>query len=179
MTAMTMQTVYVSCADTAKLIRKTLAETFPGVKFSVRSKTYSGGASVTIYYTDGPPERLVERAVSHYRGEDFDGMIDLATAIYHEVDGQRINYGSDYIHAVRRFTPSFLAWCSVTVAEKYDREPLEVLQDGEYVYLDTRDGDPLITNAPGPQHGSYLSDLIYQFANLTDARTFETIDRYV
>jgi hypothetical protein len=150
------------------------------VKFSVRSKTYSGGASITCHYTVGPPERLVKRVVDNYEAADFDGMIDLKTSKYHEWQGKRTHFGADYIFPSRHLSPSFLAWCSVTVAQKYDVEPLEVIQTGEYASLDTRAGDPLIENVPTPRFGNqeYLSALVYQFANLTDARTFETMDRY-
>ena len=45
---------YLTAAETAKLIRKALKASFPGVKFSVRSKSYSMGASVNVSYIDGP-----------------------------------------------------------------------------------------------------------------------------
>ena len=41
---------YLSAAETAVLIRKALAKSFPGTKFYVRSETYSGGASIDVYY---------------------------------------------------------------------------------------------------------------------------------
>ncbi len=41
---------YLSCAETAKMIRQVLKESFPGVKFSVKSSTYSMGASITVRY---------------------------------------------------------------------------------------------------------------------------------
>jgi hypothetical protein len=34
------RTEYLSCADTARLLRKALKRTFSGVRFSVRSDTY-------------------------------------------------------------------------------------------------------------------------------------------
>lgn len=43
-----MATKYLSCAETAKLIRQALKEAFPDMKFGVRSKTYSGGASIDV-----------------------------------------------------------------------------------------------------------------------------------
>ena len=70
---------YLSCAETAKLLRRALKAAFPGVKFSVRSDTYSMGASIDVGYTDGPPQKAVERVASRYRGADFDGSIDLKT----------------------------------------------------------------------------------------------------
>ena len=71
-------TEYLTCAETAKLIRKQLKQHFPGVKFSVRSATYSGGASIDIYWTDGPTEAQVSPITSPFAGGRFDGMIDMA-----------------------------------------------------------------------------------------------------
>ncbi len=45
---------YLSCADTAQLVRAALEQAFPRQKFSVRSHTYAGGASIDISWTDGP-----------------------------------------------------------------------------------------------------------------------------
>lgn len=70
---------YLSCAETAKLIRAALKRAFPGAKFSVRSNTYSGGASIDIGWTDGPIPAEVEAVTGAYSGADFDGMIDLKT----------------------------------------------------------------------------------------------------
>lgn len=74
---MTTET-YLSVADTAKLVRKALKEKFPGQKFSVRSSSYSGGASIDVGWIDGPTDKAVSAVTSAYTGKDFDGMIDLA-----------------------------------------------------------------------------------------------------
>lgn len=68
---------YVSVAETAKYVRAALAKAFPGQKFSVRSESYAGGASIDVRYEGGPAKRDVEAVVAPYRGGDFDGMIDL------------------------------------------------------------------------------------------------------
>ena len=52
---------YVSVADTAKLVRSALKQAFPGVKFSVRSTSYSGGSSVRVGWTDGPQSAEVDK----------------------------------------------------------------------------------------------------------------------
>lgn len=72
---------YLSCAETAKLIRKALAKAFPGYKFSVRSNTYSGGASIDVGWVDGPPASVVDAVVSGFAGGRFDGMIDMAYSV--------------------------------------------------------------------------------------------------
>ena len=74
-----MKTHSLSCAETARLIRQAVKRSFPGVKFSVRSHTYSGGASIDVRWTDGPTGRMVDSVVQAYRGGAFDGSIDLAT----------------------------------------------------------------------------------------------------
>lgn len=72
-----MEKEYISTADTAKLIRKALKRAFPGQKFYVRSDTYSGGASIDIYWLDGPTEKEVENVTWPFERAGFDGMIDL------------------------------------------------------------------------------------------------------
>jgi Large polyvalent protein associated domain 29 len=73
-----MSAVYLSCAETAKLIRAALKKAFPGVKFSVRSSVYSMGASIRVGWTDGPSTKAVESVTAAYAGGGFDGMIDMA-----------------------------------------------------------------------------------------------------
>jgi len=62
----TAQTEYLTTAETAKLIRGQLKRRFPGVKFSVRSSSYSMGSSVAIHWTDGPTEKTVNAITSPY-----------------------------------------------------------------------------------------------------------------
>lgn len=71
-------TRYLSCAETAKLIRNQLKTKFPGVKFGVRSSTYSGGASIRVDWIDGPTVAMVDAIVKPFAGSGFDGMIDMA-----------------------------------------------------------------------------------------------------
>ena len=68
----------ISRTETAKLIRKSLKKAFPGVKFSVRSTSYSGGGSIDTTWVDGPTETQVKEIIFAYDGKGFDGMIDLS-----------------------------------------------------------------------------------------------------
>ena len=70
-------TEYISVANTAKLVRRVLKANFPDVKFFVRSKSYSGGASINIDWLDGPTTKEVDAVISIFKGADFDGSIDL------------------------------------------------------------------------------------------------------
>ena len=96
----------LSCAETATHLRKALAAAFPGVKFSVRSKVYSMGASITVYWTDGPASSKVQPICDKFSGASFDGMIDLKS--YHDSDltlpdgtVQRVSFGADYVFTSR------------------------------------------------------------------------------
>jgi hypothetical protein len=74
---------WLSCAQTASLVRAALKRRFLGARFSVRSKTYAGGASIDVSWTDGPPRRDVEVVAGAYAGADFDGSIDLMCSRTH------------------------------------------------------------------------------------------------
>ncbi|RJQ43365.1 MAG: hypothetical protein C4534_08185 [Gaiellales bacterium] len=77
-----METTSLTCAETAKLLRERLKREFPGVKFSVRSETYSGGASIRVNWTDGPTLKEFDSVAGIFAGRDFDGSIDMATSNY-------------------------------------------------------------------------------------------------
>ena len=88
---------YLSCAETAKLVRQALKREFPAVKFSVQSNTYSMGASIRVNWTDGPRTKQVEAVAGAYAGADFDGMIDLKTYSSHYLRAD----GTPYVHHAR------------------------------------------------------------------------------
>lgn len=99
-----MATQYMSCADTAKMIRQALKEAFPDVKFSVRSKTYSGGASIDVSWTDGPNTNQVEAIAKTFSGGYFDGMTDYKGCTYSMLEGQVVRFGADFVFCNRRFS---------------------------------------------------------------------------
>lgn len=90
--------VYYSCAETAKLIRAELKKNFAGVKFSVRSSVYSGGASIRVHYNDANvAENAVREVAQKFEGASFDAMTDYKD--YHNsfFEGQEVSWGSDYV----------------------------------------------------------------------------------
>ena len=93
-----MSTKYLNATETAKLVRQSLKEAFPDVKFSVRRKTYSGGASVSVGWQDGPNEAQVAAVGGIFRGSVFDSSQDLRLNTYAMMDGQLVSFGADYIH---------------------------------------------------------------------------------
>lgn len=103
-----MSTKYLTCAETAKLVRTALKEAFPAVKFGVRAKTYSGGASMNITWTDGPNNAQVEAIANRFRGAYFDGSIDYKGSVYHMLNGERVSFGADFIHCTRSYTDAMV-----------------------------------------------------------------------
>ena len=67
---------HVETKEAAKLIRKVLKRNFAGVKFSVRTNSYSMGSHVSIEWTDGPTESAVDAAVAPFYGVGFNSMDD-------------------------------------------------------------------------------------------------------
>lgn len=102
---MAMSKRYLSCAETAKLVRQALKEAFPKTKFSVRSNNYSGGASIDVTWTDGPFTQAVESVAKRFEGATFDGMIDLKS--YHssyigtEQGLEEVRFGADFVFCRR------------------------------------------------------------------------------
>lgn len=125
---------YLSCAQTAKLVRAALKEAFPGVKFSVKSSTYAGGASINVSYTDGPSASQVEGIAKAFQGSYFDGMTDYKGSNYNSIDGQQVSFGADFVFVNRKFTAPTLTGIVVDVCNKYGFDN-EILIDGGGEYF--------------------------------------------
>jgi hypothetical protein len=106
---------HLSCASTAKLLRQALQRTFTGVRFSVRSKTYAGGASIDVSWTDGPTEKAVKALADEFAGADFDAMQDLKTYRAPELvpDAEwgvrEVHYGADFVFCDRHTSDELAA----------------------------------------------------------------------
>ena len=146
-----MSAEYISVADTAKAIRAALkgafGATYPQVTFSVRSKSYSGGASIDVSWTDGPTAAQVERVAGKFAGATFDGMVDLKS--YHEsqFQGRRVHWGADFVFCTRHMSPARYVEAVETVRVQYGMETpaaklLTYTQDGS-PYLPA-EHDPIV-----------------------------------
>ena len=110
---------YISCVDTAKLIRAVLKVSFAGVKFSVTSSQYAGGASINIKYVNGPTQKQVESVISVFEGSYFDGMQDYKGQNYANLNGEEVKFGADFVFVNRKLTSDFLTGASVDVFNEY------------------------------------------------------------
>lgn len=118
---------YITCADTAKLLRSALKAQYPSVKFSVRSHTYSGGASIRVNWIDGPYIKEVEKIAKRYEGASFDGQIDLKEyhddLVYFEGDTEPtlVHYGADYVFTDRDLSPAYVELLSKEAQKLLDQ----------------------------------------------------------
>lgn len=103
---LTLPKKHLTCAETAKLIRTALKQAFPEIKFSVRSSTYSGGASISVGWVDGPKADQVEAIAKTFQGAAFDGMQDLKTYNTATIDGQVVHFGADFVFCNRTISPA-------------------------------------------------------------------------
>jgi hypothetical protein len=95
---------YITVADTAKELRKALKAAFPDQKFSVRSHSYAGGASIDVRYVDGPDEGAVKAVADQFSGAAFDGMIDLKSYHSSHHNGEEVHWGADFVFVTREFS---------------------------------------------------------------------------
>lgn len=123
---------YLSCAETAKLMRQALKESFPGIKFAVRSSTYSGGASIRVYWTDGPSAKQVEGVTGAFEGAYFDGMIDYKGSNYHTLDGKPVKFGANFIFSEHKQSKAAAEAKVAFFADKYGRSDWVLLAGGEF-----------------------------------------------
>ena len=124
-----MASQYLSCAETAKLVRAALRESFPGVRFSVRSSVYSGGASITINYVNGPTYDAVKSVVAMFEGAYFDGMTDYQGCNYSSLDGVETRFGANYIFVNREMTLDVMQPAVQAACEYYGLQ-MPTIKDG-------------------------------------------------
>ncbi|WP_350262692.1 LPD29 domain-containing protein (plasmid) [Pantoea sp. BJ2] len=96
-------------------IRKELKAKFPGVKFSVRKRSYD---SVSVNWTDGPTEEQVKEITSKYRDSYFDGMQDMSvscSSAFNQVYG-----GVGYVFTDRDYSDAMKQQAIGILKIKYD-----------------------------------------------------------
>jgi hypothetical protein len=159
---------YISCAGTAKLVRAALKAAFPAVKFSVRSETYSGGASIDVRWTDGPTVEQVEAVAKPFSGGSFDGMTDCMNYHSSTLNGERVHYAADFVFCIRHISVAFLGRVAAQVCATYDQPVPPIAESGGDAYFPTRDmqSDPIVE--PNGRYGR-LSDRIMLAAQETSA----------
>lgn len=123
---------YISCADTAKLIRQSLKEAFSSIKFSVRSSSYSMGASVDVRWADGPTTKQVDAVVERFEGCYFDGMTDYKGYVTCAINGEPVSFGANFIHTNRSVSDELVEAAMVELEKVYGRRgSVEAFNNGD------------------------------------------------
>jgi len=125
----------------AKEVRKVLKETYPGVKFSVRSHRYSGGSSVEIWWTDGPTTTEVKKLTDGFHGYENGYYNDYVTTqrsvstpvMKLAAEAAKIQYGLDHTPEIKTATDGTSPYCEdytrVQVADRNGEEHTEPVCD--------------------------------------------------
>lgn len=93
---------YCRLAVGTQNIKTELKRAFPGVKFSVKRKTFSGGDDINVSWDDGPTTAQVNEIIGKYAIGSFDGMTDCynySHSVFTDLFG-----GSKYVMANRNLT---------------------------------------------------------------------------
>jgi hypothetical protein len=150
---------HLSTAETAVLVRRV-------VKFRVRSKTYAGGSSIDVSWTDGPTTAQVEATAKLYQGASFDGMADLRH--YHDSllstdDGAEVvSYGADFVFCNRRLSPEFAAQLENELAD-FTGETYDPRRSYHAAALSARGSDEP-ARLCRTQEKAWGTDLVHQLA---------------
>jgi len=132
---LTTETKYKTAAEGAKGLKAELKKIWPKVKFSVVSKTFSMGDSISVHWTNGPTTKEVDRIANKYQEGWFDGMTDCytyeSTLIVDSADGQLKKLGgAKFVHTSRSIFGSYEA--EAAFIENVERD-LCKLQRVDYV----------------------------------------------
>lgn len=108
----------------ASNLRRLLAKKFPGVKFSVRSSSFSMGNSVAVSWTDGPTTDQVDAFADRFQSGRVDGQSDCyeyVSSAFTDLFG-----GAKYVNTSREISRArYLA-----VIEEFKIEGAEVNEHG-------------------------------------------------
>ncbi len=162
---------HYSLTETASLIRKALKESFPDTKFSVTTKRYTGGSSISIFYANGPLTKDVTAIARLFEGAGFDGMTDSTyfnkACSFH---GELVTFNYGYV-LVSRFMSDALLQIAAYRVHKETKLPLLTLKnssfvDGEYQtefsYMKELD---VFARDEGPtRNGEWYAQLVMQVA---------------
>jgi Large polyvalent protein associated domain 29 len=131
-------TTYISVTETAKIIRAELKQNFPGIKFSVKSSSYAGGASIGVRWTDGPSNTAVEKVVKVFEGSTFDGSIDLRSYHSSTLNGEEVHFGADHVSCSRTMTRNFVEAIIAQFSQRWGYSPASIKVNGndQSAYVD-------------------------------------------
>ena len=144
-------------------LKAELTRTFPGVKFSVKSESYSGGDAIRVQWEFGPTTKAVGAISAKYQQGSFDGMTDCYD-YNHDNVWPDVFGGAKYVTESRRFPETF-----------YERvgRALCVLQKVEYAGQYTK----LFGDADRRDLFQYMNELLDRTA-FPPGATFQGVEHW-
>ena len=108
-------------AGISSVIRQFVKQVFPDVKFRIRSSSFSGGDSVTIYIQEPVSEEYykeIKQTMNNFQSGSFNGMIDLYEyeknrGISVTLNGKTYDFDTKYMSVENRpmfGTPEYEPW---------------------------------------------------------------------
>ena len=137
-TTMKPESRYMPVAEVAKLIRAELKTAYPDIKFSVRSKSYSMGSSISIHWTDGLSSKQINAITGKFAGEhgEWSGGDTIYMGHDSTYNGELVRFGSDHVFATRSHSAKALLEVAKIVCPRWGQPVLELLEaDGDYPYF--------------------------------------------
>jgi hypothetical protein len=178
---------YLTVAETAKLVRAALYREFPNIpkkNWSVRSSSYSMGASITVEWIDGPATRTVDEVIQAFQRVshmDNTDLVHYRQGTVHPETGQPVSFGADYVSSRRRYTKDFMARIANAYTEAWGQEPVEITDGADpTVSVSKGHGSAYITRDSDRIHSSgrgYISNEIYRAAQRISASALDTTDQ--
>ena len=111
----------------AKNLRKLLKDAFPGIKFSVRSRSFAGGNAIDVEWTDGPTSGQVDAIADRFEAGKFDGMTDYYN---YEPEAWNTIFGSTkYMTTRRNYSDALIGKAIAELAEEYAPAAAPTVED--------------------------------------------------
>ena len=111
----------MNTVERAREIRKELKAKFKGVKFSVRTKKYSGGSSISVSWVDFPTVEEVEKITSKYKKVRYD-----------EYTGEILSGGNTFINTYNSWSDDMESKIKENLILKYGIEFYNEYINGTY-----------------------------------------------
>ena len=117
-------------AKASEEIRKVLKIAFPGIKFSVKSSTYSGGDSVRISWENGPTMKQVEQYTKDFQYGNFNSMED----IYENTNTNKNIPQVKYLFLDREMSKNLADFLRKEIIKKHDFSRIDEYEKEREIY---------------------------------------------
>jgi ribonucleotide monophosphatase NagD (HAD superfamily) len=116
-------------------LKSELERAFPGISFSVKSKGFSMGSDISVYWTDGPTVKQVNEISGKYQQGHFDGMTDSYNYNHEAFTG--IFGGAKYVFENREQSPALMIEAAEALGHHFTPETWPEFESTAHQYAET------------------------------------------